>query len=257
MKKIRYVVYREGKFFVLFFLLFMTGKSVAQYITSCGISFQHEKYYCNLSLYPDGRYEIGLWEHEVEKVNDTLYAVYSVTNWFKPLSCGLYKTSGNIVTLTDKATELQMMIDTSNQRIRVIKSFSFLNGCTLNCLKGEGGDEEIRNHPLTHKMLILERSAYNKSTNDEIDLIPGDYSTNEKAGKPRYRLTLDRDNKYQLFINTLTLSEGIYTRNKNILLLYDTSLKHVFHLLIYKNMLVSKLIPGDLEGVKLRIENKN
>lgn len=245
------------KFFVLFFLLFITGKSVAQDINSCSISFQHEKYFCNISLYPDGKYDIRLWENEVEKINDTSYAVYSVTNWFKPLSYGSYKTSGNIVTLSDKATELQMLIDTSNQRFRIIKSFSFLNGSTLNCLKGEGGDEDFRNSPLTQKMLILERSAYNKSTNDVIALIPGDYSTYEKAGKPRYRLTIDRDNKYQLFINTLKLSEGIYTRNKNVLLLYDTSLKHVFHLLIYKNLLVSKLIPGDLEGVKLRIENKN
>ncbi|MBL7906384.1 MAG: hypothetical protein JNL22_15280 [Bacteroidales bacterium] len=234
----------DENLFVLFFLLIMSGKSFGQYINSCGISFQHKKYNCNISLFPDGEFKIGLWEKEVEKINDTLYAVYSVPNWFKPLSYGLYKTSGNIGTLTDKATELQMMFDTSNQRIRVIKSFSFLNGCTLNCLKGEGGDEDIRNFPLTQKMLILERSACNKSTNDVIDHIPGDYSTYEKAGKPMYRLTIERDNKYQLFINTLALSEGIYTRNKNILLLYDSTLKHVFHLLIFKNMLVSKLIPG-------------
>jgi hypothetical protein len=240
-----------GKFFVLYFLIFLTSKNFGQYINSCGISFQNEKYDCNISLYTDGKYEIGLWENEVEKINDTLYAVYSVTNWFKTLSTGSYKTSGNLVSLSDKATELQMLIDTSNQRLRVIKSFSFLNGCILNCLKGEGGDEDFRNSPLTQKMLILERSAYNKNTNDVIALIEGDYSTYERAGKPRYRLTIDRDNKYQLFINTLMLSEGIYTRNKNVLLLYDTSLKHVFHLLIYKNMLVSKLIPGDLEGVKL------
>lgn len=244
------------KLFVLFFLLIMSGKSFGQYINSCGTSFQHEKYDCNISLYPDGKYEIGLWEHEVEKINDTAYAVYSVTNWFKTLSTGSYKTSENLVTLTDKATGLGMLIDSSNQRIRVIKSFSFLNGCTLNCLKGEGGDEKIRNFPLTQKMLILERSAYNKSTNDVFALIPGDYSTYDKPGKPRYLLSIDRDNKYQLFINTLKLSEGIYTRNKNILLLYDTTLKHVFHLLIYKNMLASKLIPGDLEGVKLYREQQ-
>jgi hypothetical protein len=68
----------------------------------------------------------------------------------------------------------------------------------------------------------------------------------------RYRLTINKDSTYSLYVENLLISDGHWNRKGVELILYDTCLKQRFYLMIGDRVLISKLLPGDYESTILQ-----
>lgn len=195
--------------------------------------------------------------------------------WSAPvISKGEVKKQGKYLLLEDAYTHSKMIVDTSGQKVRFIRSFKFLqNSVSYSSWTGTS-DSEFRNwvydpdNGIRNDNLISNRRAFN-DTARYWKLPYGHYYSESKNFdiafivdgntliRPPLHLELAEPHYYKVYLSGLTISEGIFTRNKNILLLYDTSIKCVYHLLIKQNKLQSMLMPLDYEGVELGLNNYN
>ena len=89
-----------------------------------------------------------------------------------------------------------------------------------------------------------ERIKYLNNHKTDFPLILGEYSNDGES----YRFILNKDSSYALYYKTLILSAGTYYRFRNELVLFDSSIKFYFYVLIADKYLISKLLPSDYLG---------
>ncbi|HLN52601.1 MAG TPA: hypothetical protein VK212_02765 [Lentimicrobium sp.] len=193
--------------------------------------------------------------------------VIKEVDWGIMLSFGKVNRIGNSLILTDLLTHSRMVVDSCNGKLKIKNSFHFCENMTSDLLLEETGSFTSEFSDFTkgksHKSFILTRYKYNATT--VIKELPyGTYNSPTMVlkhlymrgyymdSRPGFHLVLADPHHYKLSMGDILISKGIFTRNKNILLLYDTSMDHVYHLLIESNGLKSMLMPGDTEGVTLR-----
>jgi len=69
-----------------------------------------------------------------------------------------------------------------------------------------------------------------------------------KSNGDFFSLNILPNNNYNFQYDNLKLSEGTWSRNGNILILYDTTFKISFYALISDKLLISNILPGNCEG---------
>lgn len=194
--------------------------------------------------------------------------------WSAPvISKGEVKKQGKYLLLEDAYTHSKLIVDTSGQKVRFIRSFKFLQNSFSSSFWTGTTDNQLWNwiydseNGIRNDNLISIRRAFNDTARycnlpfghyySESKIFNGPIVDGHTLIRPPLHLELIEPHYYKVYVSGLSISEGIFTRNKNILLLYDTSIKCVYHLLIKQNKLQSMLLPLDYEGVELGLNNYN
>lgn len=162
------------------------------------------------------------------------------------VSYGKYTVNGYDIILRDKTLNYKMYLEFFKEKLKLKNSFAVFNGLTFQLIKETPSSRNFRSGCDTSlKQLCYERHDYRKKQLSSFTFYYGIY----KAGK--IKLEIVASNKYRLLYFNTVLSEGHWSRAQNEIVLFDTSLKYPFYLLVGKNKLISKLLPGDCEGLEL------
>lgn len=221
---------------ILFFIVFLfvinalQAKIEGTYViedvnetTSCYVTFFDEKYYY-IEFY--------------RIVSDDLIE----TTMF---SFGCFSLNKNELSLMDVVNNYKIQLDLlSEKEIRVNKGFSFLKNKTFIY------DSEIDTIDLKHYYdFYFEKTKTEYSLQKEINkynlddkcyiLYDGIYS----FANQRYKLKIDKEGSYVFSHEDIEISEGTWTRQSNILSLYDLSLQHSFYVFIEEDGLNCKFLP--------------
>jgi hypothetical protein len=105
---------------------------------------------------------------------------------------------------------------------------------------------------LTPQIQQQERESYLQSNKDkQFSLYNAVYESSNG-----YQLNIKKDKKYVLYHNNLLISNGIWEKLGNELILHDSALQHSFYLLIADKKLISKYLPADFSGIPLQKQNR-
>ncbi|MCL2041752.1 MAG: hypothetical protein FWG84_06915 [Bacteroidales bacterium] len=198
--------------------------------------------YCDIYFTNTGRYCIMLSAHLSD---DILLDV--------PLSDGTYSILDNDIILTDKYLHYKMQLEYKNNELHVKEAFRFLQNKVFE-FRRLSDFPFIESYNISDFILQQERNIYTSQYQSAFSLKAGQY---RNAGQISYfSLNLSPMGFYTLQyiiedIIYLILSDGTWSRNGNELILYDTEVEHNFYMHIGKNKLISKLLPGDYEGITL------
>ncbi len=193
--------------------------------------------------------------------------------WGGPvISKGEVTKQGKYLVLEDIYTHSKMVVDTSGHKLSFIRTFKFLQNSVLKSTWIGTSSTNFRTdvynpeNRIKYGSLISIRRVFNDTAKYR-NLQYGHYFSEAKRFdfvidppsliRPPLHLELIEPHYYKVYVSGLVISEGIFTRSKNILLLYDTSIKSVYHLLIKHDKLQSMLTPLDYEGVELRLNYYN
>lgn len=205
-------------------------------------SLDIDKWFCNVSLYNSGEYDVYLSQN---MTNDIVYSLH--------LSHGSFFWEANLLTLHDKVNQFHATFLYKNKKIVPQQNFKFLLGKVLSVDISSYLDEKsLEPIPFSYINAKKERLKYQNDHKEKYLLFSGSYYSADG-----FLLNLKKEHvfllSYKLNSNTLLLSSGTWQRKGNELVLFDTSLKSYFYLLINKNKsLVSKYILGDYYGVLLK-----
>jgi TonB family protein len=189
---------------------------------------------CNLVFYQGGSYELLLEENVSPDI------IYSVS-----VSLGTYTIKNNVITLTDQIHAFQMQMQLlKSGAIIAKKGFAFIANKTF--VYSWAANGETSPSELNSVKQYNDRTKYLQTHTTPESLYYGQY-----GGLSYYLLDLQKDNRYTLHYKNILISIGTWEKSGNELALYDTSLQHKFYLMIEKNKLVSKYIPGDERGIVL------
>ena len=208
---------------------------------------------CGLSLYKNGSYVIELGDDGELPI---LYAT---------LSYGTYSLSNNGIILKDvnHGFTLKLNHTAPFKALYVEKGFVFL----LNKTGYEFG--ETYEYEFEQKIGIdsiiqkKEREAYQQLYKDSYphSLYLGIYESENNCQPNQrgewekgydYELNIQENFQYTLHYNRILILQGTWKRVGNELALYDESLQHSFYLLIGRDGLISKYLPGEYRGSILK-----
>lgn len=182
------------------------------------------------------------------------------------LSYGKFTSVNNIITLIDDAHGFKMKLKRLiSDQIVFDKGFSFLKDkdfrfrydshdldCIDNNIDIKKQKQERDLYKQSHKILYpIQYTTYESVDNTFKDGKYGIYETDRA-----YKFEINKDYSYRLYYKKVLVSEGVWKRDKNELLLLDEYLKHTFYMLISKDGLISKYLPGDYEGCLFLINQK-
>jgi hypothetical protein len=196
----------------------------------------NDNYNCYLLFSGNGHYSILVSEDSGE--SDAIRSFF--------LSVGKYRIIKNDIKLFDNSGGFTMLLKKNNSEIEVIHSFKwFKNKHFIFDKKTHSNPEEFESAPkINASSILLERKKYNSIHKTVIPMSLGFYKSNGFF----FSLNLLPNNNYSYQYKTLKLSEGTWSRNGNILILYDTTLKISLYALISNNLLISNILPGNCEG---------
>ena len=191
--------------------------------TSCSITFFNEKCYY-IEFY-------RIMSDDVREIN--------------MFSFGYFKLNNNELSLIDAVNNYKIQLEVLNEKqIKITKFFSFLEDKMLIYKEEENGckSEYYKNFYFektkTEYSLQKEINKYNLDDKCYI-LYDGIYS----FANQRYKLKIDKDSSYVFSHEDIVISEGTWTRQSNILSLYDLSLQHSFYVFIEEEGLNCKFLP--------------
>ncbi len=188
-----------------------------------------------ISLYSNNEYTIEISEKVCETYCD------------KFISYGTFYQKNDTLILKDKIHNFIIYLLYKDNRVKVIKSFSWMKN--LNYYFFVSADYKPVNYKLKEPSInILKKNTIYQRNNKQNYI----FKTGKYIAKSYWyvnALYLSPDNTYKIIFKDIILSEGIWKRNKNVIELWDTSIKHTFYLLTKKDgTLESSYIPGDDEG---------
>lgn len=189
---------------------------------------------CNIYLYHNGVYEILIEEQETD---DILLKVL--------VSYGNYTLSNGNITLSDNYNGYKMVFGYQDDFIVAKKIFKWLVN-----RKFIKSDFQIWDKPgfTKNKIRSLNHDRLNFKQVHK-DVYPLDFGVYES--KQGFRLNIQQNNKYKFEYKGISLSEGVWNRKENELVLLDATLKYSFYVLIDEKVLISKFLPGDYKGYLL------
>lgn len=166
------------------------------------------------------------------------------------LSGGFYEQSGKSIILKDKLNGFNMELTRKGKDKLVFRTgLPFLKGKRFKKVQWSWlGEKYVESYQSdgTPTELAAKRSAHNEEFTQPIALDYGDYIP-QGYDLLRITLTLSQDNTYRMVFRKTVCSEGEFTRDGNILVLYDKCLGFPFYFLIKDG--------GKLEGCGEPIEN--
>jgi len=171
-----------------------------------------------------------------------------------PFSDGRYTVKNNQITFRDMnhGFVMKASLISSGKKILINKGFAFLNGDTAIWYR----EEREWEFPISGKGTILqkkEREAYLQQHKHEYPIryetYEGEYNWQPTIGAKwekgyDYELNIQKNHQYTLHYYRRLILKGTWSRNGNEIALYDESLQHTFYLLVGKDELISKYLPG-------------
>lgn len=224
---------------LLFFILIsVDGQLSGVYVANFRDKIE---YYVTFSN--DGQYYMDLLEYLTIDILDN-----------RTISIGHYSVVNNEVILRDKIHNFQMKLVIANDTLKMEKSFCFMKDKTFK-YKSSYVDMNTLNWLKNFDSVSIEkdRADYKILNQKMFPIAYQDYQSKKYGLRSfRYRLTINKDSTYSLYVENLLISDGHWNRNGVELILYDTCLKQRFYLMIGDRVLISKLLPGDYESTILQ-----
>lgn len=161
-----------------------------------------------------------------------------------PFSYGTYKLSHDTIILTDMLNSYKILIKKRSNKLKIIKSFKWMQSLELNYVGSSTGWIDIQN-VLRHQIIRIqtEKNIINKkgSLIDKPKLLLGNYKNQNGL-----ELKL-KNNKYEYYrFEGFNISEGTWKQVGNILMLYDSNIRASFKMLITKESnLISSFLPAN------------
>lgn len=227
-------------FFLFLLLICFAFKLQAQsYAMSLNIR-QYESLSFSLDFFDDGKYLLTM----------SYYFYNSDSHALHLLSYGDYNLEDNTYTLVDEINKYKVCLKVVNVQIRnenksilkTLHGFEWMRNNYFILMDQNPNDDryifdEIHD---TRRDIQHEIERYHSVTENVNNFSTGIY----KSDNINYTISLNPNNSYSIDFYGYPLSEGIWERNKNILLLNDTSLEKSFFALIRKRgMLTSIYLP--------------
>ena len=187
---------------------------------------------CRLVFLKDGRYLLLLKEQVTNDQNEIMI-----------FSDGRAIQKNNEITLIDRVLGYKMVMIKNNNLLKVINSFSWLKNKNFVFSDGSGSDSEstLRMIERFSGSISSKRIEYKRTHKNIINFFPGVY---EDVRSPT-SLNVRSDKQYILTYKNIILSEGMWKRQGNEILLFDVATKFFFYMLIDDNALISCLLPGE------------
>jgi hypothetical protein len=166
-------------------------------------------------------------------------------------SVGKYSINGKLITLTDSRWGFQIKMQViSDKTLNVISGFAFIKN-----KKFELWQKQNRMYLLSSVEAIYFQKIQNilqkKQCKKTIPLKCGVFYDNHS----NYKLVLNENYEFLLlFFENILVASGKWSREDNVLSLFDENLNHPFYMLITENGLKSQYLPADYEGVKLYLK---
>jgi hypothetical protein len=191
---------------------------------------------CYLDLSKSGQYVLAVDVYSTEDITRSTV-----------LSYGTYLIKGDKVLLKDICQNITMNFQiTEKNKLKANHIFDFLKNITF--VLNYGQDPDFISYLIKNKTNIAqERQKHKNIYKTQIMIgIGGNYINSWSA-----ELNLSYGMTYTYKLNGLTVSSGTWdkSRYENELILYDTNLKHNFYILIEKQGLDCRLLPGYYTGV--------
>ncbi len=221
--------------FIVLLLYFLVAINGLSQIKGCYSYFidraSHDE--CKLCLFNNGYYYLGKSDHVASDIVQVL--VWSMGRY-------IVNNQNNIV--LEDVTGFKMELNLIADKVMFVKSFKWLldKKFVLNIEKLDS-ESSLIDLDFNINALKKEREDYNR-VNKRIFKLKSKVYKNEYG----YTFYIIPNSKYVLKYRGVILSEGVIKRNRNELILFDTSIKYNFYLLIGDGYLISKLIPGDYRG---------
>ena len=190
---------------------------------------------CTLLFYSNAKYKIII-------ENNVLRTITRET----VLSCGAYTEKGSRIILQDFHIGLKMQCERCGfDELRFVQGFTFLLSKTLKLLSTTYEPDETIPSKYDPMKISKERDNYKKSHQDPYKLYYSQYSNGD------YVIDIQKEYKYVLRFNQLILSEGTWKKEGNALLLFDKSIQYAFTVLIGKEGLFGRYLPGNFYNLIL------
>jgi hypothetical protein len=210
-------------------LLFTSCPIFAQLTGVYSLNKLTENISCEIYFFKSNLYLIELYENvTTDQVEIMLF------------SFGNTSMKNNEITLTDKIHGYKILLLKNNKELVVKKSFSWLlnKHFVFNTIYGPPNEQIIPD--LNLSSILQERRNFKHSNMTINTLYSGTYD--DGAG---YSILIQSNKRYKLAYKNIIISAGAWSRNGNELILVDATLKCPFYVMIDKNALISKILPGD------------
>jgi hypothetical protein len=223
--------------------------SGSYYLNNFNVNNFGVKLNCYIEFYKSGCYMLTLNEQMTEDQIET-----------DVLSLGKYTLKNKEITLTDEEHRFQMKLLFSNDEIIAKQSYCFLMNKIFKS-DYDSKDSDCLFSP--NKKLIeqkQERQAYKQINKTMCHIYYGTYRSENNFVKydkgiyetgRGYELKIMQEHKYVLYYKKILISEGKWDKNGNELALFDENLQHFFYVMVNKDGLISKYLPGDYKGCSL------
>jgi TonB family protein len=196
---------------------------------------------CKIAFYVNEKYEISISEKILHDITEICI-----------LSSGNYIAKGNQIVLHDSNVGFEMRCkQEQSDELKVTKGFAFL---LFRTLKLYGISYEPKYNINMHSNLSpiqikKEREANKRVHPDRYPLYYSRYINGD------YVLEIQKEYKYALQYRGILLSEGIWIKEGNELLLSDHSLQYKYVVLTGKEGLIGKYLPGNFSNLILYEKN--
>lgn len=194
---------------------------------------------CVIVFFKTNEYYIE-FENEPQKGSDDI--------GYFPFSYGIYKASHDTILLIDKINNYKIVLKKYSNSLKVIQSFKWMQSCEFS--HSLSPSSNWINSKVIYKdktLKILQKKKTFKKTGSQF--IKSNLHSGKYSNESGYKLELNNKN-YKFTILGFILSEGMWEKRSNNLILRDSNLKAVFKLLIINDhKLISSYLPGDFEGI--------
>ena len=159
------------------------------------------------------------------------------------ISCGYFRYKESVIYLNDVNGYEIKLEQTCNNTLKVLSGLSFLLEKYLSPTYLSSSDDmsEIYANCIKTKHLSdiqKELNEYNASFEELFSLKYGIYDIGYYC-----KMVIQSDNKYSILCKDVVVLEGIWKRDRNILLLYDIHLQYTFYATIGKEGIKGKYLP--------------
>jgi TonB family protein len=204
------------------------------YSTDLGNSLE-----CEIAFYVNKKYEISVSEKISHDVTEECI-----------LSSGNYTVKRNQIILHDSGLGFEMRCERGqSDELKITKGFAFLLSRTLKLYGISYEPKDNMQSNISPVQIQREREAYKHAHPDKYPLYYSRYINGD------YVLEIQKEYKYTLQYRGILLSEGIWKKDGNELLLSDNSLQHKFVVLTGKEGLIGKYLPGNFSNLILYEKN--
>jgi hypothetical protein len=191
---------------------------------------------CNIFFYKDGSYKLTLDDYTSENP-------YQVV-----LSEGKYVLKNNMIQLIDKYNKFAMQFLYRNKSIEGIKTYQFLQNKkfikSYLDIYDKPSISDFNNLSLKDSL-----SCFGKKNKELYNLNYGTYLM-----QLDFTLNIDAKYNFKFSYSNIVLLQGTWKRNQNEIILNDAFLKHYFYVIIEKDKLKCKILPGGFNNEMNKIK---